>query len=144
MTEVAAAIGRVQLAKLSALVDARRAHAARIRAPFSEALFQRAPVGGVANGQTLGMLVAEGRGSEERDRLIASLREHGVQAGPLSYALHRLPQLAEAAASARAVGRSLEQARAIAERGVSLPLFPSMSDAQVELVIAALRRALDG
>jgi dTDP-4-amino-4,6-dideoxygalactose transaminase len=36
----------------------------------------------------------------------------------------------------------LESATAIAERGLTVPLFPSMSDAQVEQVGAALRRAL--
>lgn len=144
LTELQAAIGRVQLEKLAGLVDARRRLAARIRAGFPDAAFQRAPEGGEPNQQTLGLLTgAPGAGSKERDRVLAALREAGVQAGALSYALHTLPQFVEAARAAKAAGRTLERARDIAERGLALPLFPSMSEVQVEQVIAALASALE-
>ncbi len=135
LTELAAAIGSVQLSKLDVLVEARRALAARIRAALPGLSFQRAPQGGVANEQTLAVLVGpRGRGSHARDNAIESLRAGGVQAGALSYALHTLPQFARA----RMTG-ALEVARDIAERGLALPLFPGMSEAQLEQVIARVR-----
>ncbi|MDB4971672.1 MAG: Bacillosamine/Legionaminic acid biosynthesis aminotransferase PglE [Myxococcaceae bacterium] len=143
MTELAAAIGSAQLGKLEALVGARRRLAAQIKAAFPEAAFQRATERAEPNQQTLGLLVGPRLGSSAaRDQLMAALREGGVQSGPLSYALQRLPQFASAAARAARAGRSLEHARDIAERGLALPLFPSMSEAQVQTVIEQLGKAL--
>lgn len=139
MTELAAAIGSAQLAKLDGLVEARRKIAARVRAAFPEASFQREPARGRANQQTLGVLICSSLG---RDRAIEQLRERGVQAGPLSYALHTLPQFQPAARAAAEAGRTLEVARDIAARGLTLPLFPSMSEPQQAHLIAALREVI--
>jgi perosamine synthetase len=138
LTEVAAAIGRVQLEKLAALVAARRERAGRIRHALSGLRFQRAPRGACANEQTLGIVLDPA----QRDRVAARLREEGVQTGPLSYALQLLPQFERAAKRAQVEGRSLDNARAIAAGGLTLPMFPSMTEVQVERVIAALGRAL--
>jgi dTDP-4-amino-4,6-dideoxygalactose transaminase len=143
MTELAAAIGGEQLRKLDGLVAARRRLSAQIRAPFPGAEFQREPAHGEANQQTLGLLVgAPGKGSATRDRVLERLREGGVQSGPLSYALHLLPQLRGAASQAARQGRSLANARDIAERGLALPLFPSMTPEQAQTVIDQLTKAL--
>ncbi len=144
MTELAAAIGAAQLRKLDRLVAERRRLAEQIRAAFLGRAFQRAPAGGVANAQTLGLVVgAPGQGSRERDRVIAALAQDGVQAGKLSYALPELPQFADAAASAARHGRLLAHARDVAARGLALPLYPSMSDAEAAHVIAALGKVLE-
>lgn len=143
LTELAGAIGSEQLRKLPALVAARRRLGAQIRAAFPGHSFQRAAPGAEANQQTLGLLVGpRGEGAATRERVITALREGGVQSGPLSYALHRLPQFEAAARAAEQVGRTLDNARDIAERGLALPLFPSMSEAQVQSVIEQLRKAL--
>ncbi len=143
MTELAAAIGSVQLAKLDRLVAERRRLAGQIRAGFPAGAFQRAPAEGLANAQTLGLLVGSvGEGAGERDRALVALRARGVQAGTLSYALSELPQFAAAADAARRQGRSLEHARDIASRGLALPLYPGMSEREVATVIDALREAL--
>jgi perosamine synthetase len=137
MTELAGAIGRVQLGKLEKLCDARRDLVARFRAALPELTLQRVPEHGRANGQTLGVLVgAPQAGPSARDRALASFAERGVQAGKLSYALQELPQFAEERAAALAQGRSLEHTRDIAERGLCLPLFPGMSEEQMGKVIA--------
>ncbi|MDB4991074.1 MAG: Bacillosamine/Legionaminic acid biosynthesis aminotransferase PglE [Myxococcaceae bacterium] len=144
MTELAAAIGSEQLKKLSALVSARRRLGAQIQAAFPGGSFQCASATGEPNQQTLGLLVGPmGEGAATRDRVIAALREGAVQSGPLSYALHTLPQFGQAARAAERAGRSLLVARDIAERGLALPLFPSMSDPQVQTVIEQLGKALD-
>jgi perosamine synthetase len=143
MTELAAAIGVEQVHKLAGLVDARRRLAGVIKAAFPGAAFQRAAPGALPNQQTLGLLVGpNGAGSAPRDRVIAALREGHVQSGPLSYALHTLPQFAAAAAGATAEGRRLDNAREIAERGLALPLFPGMTREQTDTVIEQLSKAL--
>ncbi|HEX6245293.1 MAG TPA: DegT/DnrJ/EryC1/StrS family aminotransferase, partial [Polyangiales bacterium] len=146
MTELAAAVGRVQLEKLSFICEARRRHAARIIAALAAdksgvALsFQHAPREGQENRQTLGLLVGTpGEGTGRRDRFISELQARGVQAGKLSYALHALPQFAREAAELRAAGRGLPVSEDIAARGLCVPLFPSMSEEQVDQVIDALR-----
>jgi perosamine synthetase len=139
MTELSAAIGAVQLAKIEAICAARR----RLVGPILEAApalsFQRPPEGGLDNHQTLGVLVGEpGAGPAERDRVIASLTERGVQAGRLSHALHTLPQFEAEAQAARDAGRLLGVAADVAERGLCVPLFPRMTDAQRDQVAEAL------
>jgi len=139
MTELAGAIGSAQLPKLRAICDGRRAHAQRIMDALPGLTFQVPPPGGVDNRQTLGVLVGTpGGGSGERERVMAGLIARGVAAGRLSFALQTLPQFADEARAAERAGRSLDSARDIAERGLCVPLFPSMSDAQVATVIAAL------
>jgi dTDP-4-amino-4,6-dideoxygalactose transaminase len=119
-------------------VQRRRLLGARIEAALPHARFQRTPTGGVANRQTLGVMVSRAR----RDALIVQLQEAGVQVGPLSYALHRLPQLAAAAAGAARRGEALSHACAIAEGGLALPLYPGMDDATCAALIEKLAQAL--
>jgi perosamine synthetase len=139
MTELSGAIGSAQLPKLRAICDGRRTRARRIMDALPGLTFQQAPPDGVENRQTLGLLVGvPGGGSGERDRVIAGLVARGVAAGRLSFALQTLPQFADEARAAQRAGRVLENARDIAERGLCVPLFPSMSDAQVMTVIEAL------
>ena len=144
MTELSAAIGRVQLEKLGWICEQRRRHAARILGAVtargaSQLVFQRPPAQGEENRQTLGLLVGRPHaGSAARDRAISELTARGVQAGKLSYALHTLPQFQAEAESARKAGRSLAVSEDIAARGLAAPLFPSMSEAQLGEVSAAL------
>lgn len=143
LTELGGAMGVEQMKKLDALVVERQRLSLRYEAALGALATQRAPEGGVANRQTFAVLVGEpGKGPEQRDRTIARLAEHGVQAGRLSYALHVLPQFAAEAAAARAAGRGLAQALDIAERGMALPLYPGMNDAQLDDVVQALRAEL--
>jgi perosamine synthetase len=139
MTELSAAIGSAQLPKLHAICDGRRLRARQIMDALPALSFQRPPAGGRDNRQTLGVLVgAPGAGSGERERVIAGLQARGVAAGRLSFALQTLPQFSAEARAAREAERSLTNALDIAERGLCVPLFPSMSDAQVATVIEAL------
>lgn len=143
MTELAAAIGAVQLGKLDALCDARRSLFRRYREALPHLSVQEPPVDGLQNAQTFGILVGPvGQGSEMRDRVVAELNARGVQAGKLSYALHTLPQFEREAEAAEKAGRSLEHAADIAARGLCAPLFPGMSDAQHAQVVEALRTVI--
>jgi len=139
MTELAGAIGRVQLTKLEALCAARRRLFAAFEAALPGLSVQKVPAFGEANRQTFGILVGErGAGSAERDRVIEALNARGVQAGKLTYALHELPQFANEARAAKEAGRSLENASDIAARGLCAPLFPSMTESQHAQVVEAL------
>lgn len=140
LTELQGAIGSVQLTKLESICTARRRLAARIMGALPGLAFQRAPAEGVENRQTLGLLVGpEGGGSAARDALIEGLVARGVQAGRLSYALHTLPQFAAAAEAAERAGRSLAVSADIAARGLCVPLYPRMTDAEATQVAEALR-----
>jgi len=139
LTEQAAAIGSAQLLKLDDICARRRALAAQIMLALPGLQFQRAPEGGQDNRQTLGILLGEpGQGSATRDAAIAGLIERGVQAGRLSYALHELPQFAAEAQRAQQAGHTLSTSSDIAARGLCVPLFPRMTDAQLGQVVRAL------
>lgn len=75
----------------------------------------------------------------ERDRVQAYLRDHGIETG-IHYPvpLHMLPVYAPRAHRPE----DYPVAAACAPRLLSLPIFPEMNDAQVDHVVAALRRAL--
>jgi dTDP-4-amino-4,6-dideoxygalactose transaminase len=144
MSEIAAAIGAVQMARLPALVAARRT----LGAEYDRALgalglaTQKSAPGAESNRQTLGVLLPPGRTEADRDRVVAALAAQGVEAGRLSHALHRLPHLAICAAAARALGRSLHHSASISARGFALPLHPALAGDEQARVVTALRDVL--
>lgn len=144
MSEVAAAIGVAQMARLGAIVAARRALAAEYdRAlPALGLATQASPPDAVPNRQTMGVLLPAVCGEADRDRVIAALAERGVEAARLSYALHRLPHLAAPAASARDAGRALAHSASIVARGFALPLHPALTRAEQQHVVAAVADVL--
>ncbi|MDB4929150.1 MAG: Bacillosamine/Legionaminic acid biosynthesis aminotransferase PglE [Myxococcaceae bacterium] len=143
LSELHAALGALQMAKLDEMLSRRRALAATIRESLSLA-WQSSPEGSTINHQTLGFVLPAptsgpfaGDRRAARDALVAALREGGVEAGILSYALHRLPQFA-------ALGvnnvRRFPVADAVVDGGVALPLHPSMSDDDAGVVVEQVRR----
>jgi dTDP-4-amino-4,6-dideoxygalactose transaminase len=64
------------------------------------------------------------------------LRDRGVEAGILSFAIHTLGSFAGNEAS-------LPIAEHIAARGIALPLYPQMRNTEVEEVVRSLRGVLD-
>lgn len=138
LTEMAAAMGIVQARKLDQLIGQRRSLAERYIAALPTLAFQQPPKGSASNYQTMGVVLAEGTTPEARDQLIAKLRERGVEAGRLSYALHTLPHLSRWGDDAKRAGRTLTASEAIAGRGMAIPLYPGMTHADQDTVIAAL------
>ena len=142
LSELHAALGVLQMAKLDEMLTKRRALAATIRDAVALA-WQGAPEGATVNHQTLGFVLPTPTAGEfagdrrgARDALVAALRASGVEAGILSYALHRLPQFA-------ALGvnnvRRFPVADAVVDGGVAVPLHPGMSAADAGVVIDRLR-----
>lgn len=137
LSELAAAMGLAQLARLDAIVERRRTLAARYQAALPSALGrQLEPPGAVSNWQTFGITLPPSTSAADRDALVARLREAGVEAGRLSYALHGLDSLA------RHGGGPFPVATHLDARGLALPLHPLLTDAEQDRVLEALRGAL--
>jgi dTDP-4-amino-4,6-dideoxygalactose transaminase len=139
MGEMQAAIGRVQLAKLPEILRLRRQVAEEIRGALPLA-WQQIPAGAKVNHQTLGFVLpkpASGSRKSARDALVKALREDGVEANILSYALHRLPPFAAHAVN---TVRALPVSEAIVDGGLALPVHTRMTDADVSKVIDTVRK----
>ncbi len=134
MTEIAAALGLTQLQRLDEIVARRREIAALYREGLSTLVdLQTTPEGAESNYQTLGIILPQG---QARDAFVEELRKRGVEAGILSYAVHQLGSFA-------GHDESLPIAEHVAARGVALPLYPQMRNAEVEQVIQSVRGVLD-
>lgn len=134
LTDVAAAIGREQLRKLPDWNERRRANAAKLDAGLAGVRDVAVPV--AAPGVThvyhqYTVRVANGR----RDALQEHLAESGI--GCAVYyptPVHRLPPFADDAAD-----RELPETDRAAAEVLSLPVHPSLSDADVDRIAAAVR-----
>jgi perosamine synthetase len=139
MSELAAAVGVQQMARLDAMVAERDQLAQRYAQLLGDFELQVAPAGAKRNHQTFGVLLPAGTA---RDAVVEALRARGVETARLSYALHTLPQLREAAEAAARAGRSFPVSTALVDRGIALPLWPGLThDAQHE-VVSTLRAVL--
>lgn len=137
MTEVAAAIGLVQLGRLDAMIERRQRLAERYHAALSPELGrQRPPASAASNWQTFGITLPEHASAAQRDALVQRLREAGIEAGRLSYALHRIGSLQRIHA-----GGPFPVAEHLDERGLALPLHPLLEDAEQDRVLFALDEA---
>jgi len=130
MTEMAAAMGLAQLAKLDAILSARRELGRGYREALPELTFQAEPPGSRPNLQTMGALLPAEISPAD---CIARLRAADVEAGILSYALHRQPSTA---------GVPLPVCASLEARGIALPLHPGMTAADQGHVIDSVRGIL--
>jgi perosamine synthetase len=139
MSELQAAIGRVQMDKLDAILAKRRAMADEMRSALA-LHWQSAPEGAVVNHQTLGFVLPRpenGSLSDARNALVAALRADGIEAGALSHALHRLPQFTRFEINRT---RAFPVTEHIVDGGLAIPLHPGMSAREVSTVIDGVRR----
>jgi len=135
MTDMAAALGLAQLQRLDEIVARRRELAALYREALGGELdLQATPEGGVSNYQTFGAILPIGH---DRKAVIEKLKLRGIEAGILSYAIHRLGSFAGDQAS-------LPIAEHIAARGIALPLYPQMRNSEIGEVVESLRGVLHG
>lgn len=134
MTEIAAALGLAQLQRLDDIVARRRELAGAYRETLGDAVgLQLSPPGAESNFQTFGVILPQGR---DRDAIRHKMREHGVEAGLLSFAIHKLGSFAGSNAS-------MPIAEHLAARGLALPLFPQMRNADADEVTRVLLRVLN-
>ncbi|MCI1663208.1 MAG: DegT/DnrJ/EryC1/StrS family aminotransferase [Actinomyces sp.] len=149
MTDIHAAIGRVQLAKLPAWTERRRANAAFLDRAIREGLTQS---GLPASGPESAVVVppvatgaghiyhqytirVNGASGEQRDRFAEALREQWQVGSGVFYPIpnHRLPSLASFAP-----GLDLPETERAAREVVSLPVHPALSRDDLERVARAV------
>lgn len=134
MTDINAAIGRVQLGKLAGWTRTRQENAAFLSSNITAAVTPTVPEGyvHVYHQYTIRL---EGATGDERDRFTAALKgEWGVGSG-VYYPIpnHRLPSLAP-----YAPGLELPNTEKVAAECVSLPVHPSLTQADLERVVEAV------
>jgi perosamine synthetase len=130
MTDIHAAIGRVQLTKVDAWTEQRRRNAA-----FLDANLHGVVVPVVRPGAVHVYHQYTVRVREDRDGFVRALREeHGVGSG-VYYPIpnHRLPSLAP-----YAPGLDLPETEAAAQQVVSLPVHPSLSEGDLDRIVSAV------
>jgi dTDP-4-amino-4,6-dideoxygalactose transaminase len=130
-SEIGAAIGASQLARLDETLERRRALAGRYleRLPLE---FQQPLPGAETNRQTVAALLPEGFDGSARDALIRELAESGVEIGVPSYCVGALDWLAERLGVDTG---STPIALDVHERGVALPLHSGLGEDEVDEVI---------
>lgn len=141
MTDVAAAMGRQQLARLPAFVErrqylAQRYHAALAHLPL--VLPAAAPKGDVHAWHLYVVRLAAGT-HLTRDDLVQGLSDQGIGTSVHYVPLHRHPYWRDRYQLTPAM---FPQADAAYQAMVSIPLFTAMTDADQDRVIAALQKLL--
>ena len=141
MTDVAAAVGRVQLTRLAGWTAARRANAAALDAGLAGApgvVTPHVPSGytHVYHQYTIRL---EGASAAERDEVARVLREQWRVGTGVYYPIpnHRLPSLAP-----YAPGVDLPGTERAARECLSLPVHPSLSEADLERIVRAVSAAV--
>ncbi|MEO7720535.1 MAG: DegT/DnrJ/EryC1/StrS family aminotransferase [Pseudolysinimonas sp.] len=130
MTDIHAAIGRVQLTKVDAWTATRQQNAA-----FLNANLQNVVVPPVADGATHVYHQYTIRVTDDRDGFVTALREEHQIGSGVYYPIpnHRLPSLAR-----YAPGLDLPETERAAREVLSLPVHPSLSQADLERIVGAV------
>jgi perosamine synthetase len=136
LSDIACAIGLVQLERLEAMLAGR----ARVAGWYREAL---AAIEGLelpcedAGGSRRGwfVYVVQAPRGHDRDEVIRALREHGVQSKPYLPAIHLMSFYRERYGHREGEFPVCED---VAARSLALPFFPDMTRNQVERVAVAL------
>lgn len=133
MTNIVAAIGLAQIERLDAILARKRAIAARYEALLRDlpVAFQR-PMDGVESSHWLvSVLLPPGT---DRDAAQRDMAARGVDTRPVFFCAHEMPMYAK--------GERFPVSEGIAARGLSLPSYPTLEDADLDRVADALGAAL--
>jgi dTDP-4-amino-4,6-dideoxygalactose transaminase len=137
MTDIAAAIGLVQLGKLERNTERRRAIARRYDAAFRD-LPLRVPTTPAGRTHVFHQYTIDA--GEARDGLLADLRQAEITAETYyPVPVHRQPYIVE-----RGIRANLPVTDGAAATTLSLPMFPGLTDGEQTAVIAAVRAAVNG
>jgi dTDP-4-amino-4,6-dideoxygalactose transaminase len=136
LTDIQAAILLPQIERLEARRELREAAVRR----YERALEGRPGIGLVSwTGRSSHHLFTVLVAPEHRDRVLRGLGERGIGVGVNYRAVHTLAYYRERFGFAR---EAFPNAASIGDRTISLPLWPGLSDAQVDRVVWALGDAL--
>ncbi len=138
LTDVGAAVGRVQLTKVEGWTETRRANAAVLNEGLGQidgVVTPFVPEGyrHVYHQYTIRL---EGATAEERDSVVTALREEWQVGSGVYYPIpnHRLESLAH-----YAPGLELPNTEKAARECISLPVHPSLTEADLERIIEAVQ-----
>jgi len=138
MSDVHAAIGLAQMAKLDGLLRRRRELAARYAAALAEHPYVRPPWTpdyARPNFQSYAVSLTDDA-PLCRDELVRSLRERGVGATPGIMLAHRQPPHSRRAGASR-----LPRSEAAHQRSLLLPLYPQLTEPQQDRIVELLWKA---
>ncbi len=131
MTDIQAAIGMVQLARLDSFIRKRR----KIAAMYTEAFSSIGLHGiNVKDGGIYYRYVIATEGADEADRIISGLRKIGVDASrPVFLPVHRRMGLS-----------GFPGCEMAHKRFVSIPIYPAMRDSEINRVIESVCKVVKG
>lgn len=141
LTDMAAALGRVQLGRLQAMTNRRAAIAERYREAFADLPVQlpaRAATGDV-HAWHLFLIRLEEHAAVDRDRFIDRLHTLGIGCSVHFIALHLQPYWRDRYGL---TAEMFPNADAASRNAVSLPIYSAMSDADIDRVIEAVRQVI--
>ena len=133
MPDLAAAIGRCQIDRLGPCIDGRRARARQYCDELGDVPWLQLPSepdGFSHTFQTFAVLLAP---DVDRAAVMQRLMDRGVQSSIGAHALHRIPYL-----EPYCEGRDFSGSERAAESVLCLPLFPTMTEADVDRAVEAL------
>jgi perosamine synthetase len=133
MTNIAAAIGLAQMERLGEILARKHAIAQQYRGLLASfpLTFQHLAPGVESSDWLVSLLLPEG---SDRDAVMSGMSEAGVETRPVFYCAHQMPM--------HKTAQTFPVAENIASRGVSLPSYPMLSQADVRRVTDALVSAL--
>ncbi len=141
LSDIACAIGLAQLGRLDGMLEGR----ARVAAAYRDALqgveglgLPCEDVGGARRGWFV--FVVQVPAAHDRDDVIRSLRERGVQSKPYLPAIHLMSFYRERFGHREGEFPVCED---VAARSIALPFFPEMTEGQVDRVATTLRAVLE-
>ncbi|MEW6405397.1 MAG: DegT/DnrJ/EryC1/StrS family aminotransferase [Chloroflexota bacterium] len=134
--EIRSALGLVQLAKLMANNARRKAITERYWEALGDTCLELPFIDAVSESSYHIFPVLLPRGAD-RKAFIDELRDAGIQTSIHYPPIHQFTYYTKLYPEV-----SLPQTEQVAAREVTLPLFPSMTDEQVDLVVAAVKQAL--
>lgn len=136
MTNICAAIGLAQIERLPTILARKRAIGDLYRRLCAERLgnivsFQKLSANVVSSDWLVSLLLPEGT---DRTKVMGRMQENGVDTRPVFYCAHQMPMYSNS--------EHFPVSEAIAAHGISLPSYPTLSNADVARVIETLANAL--
>lgn len=133
MTNICAAIGLAQIERADAIIARKREIADFYRAGFADLpVTVQHPAPGVVSSEWLFSILLPP--DVDRARVMAEMAAAGVDTRPVFYPAHRMPMYERRDA--------YPVAQDIAERGISLPSFPGLTESELTRVVAAVATGL--
>jgi len=140
MTDIQAAIGIVQLAKLDSILLARQ----KIAANYSEALrdfawvhIPRVPEGMIHSWQSFVIRIDKNNSKQSRNELMEQLLSSGITTRPGTHAIHELSYYKD---NFKIDPTKLKNSKESADSTISLPMHDGLSERDIDFVVDSLTK----